>query len=141
MKKYAIVETLKSTRIFTSALTWLLRRTVPSSRKANPACIASTMMAPSRMNSVSLAAFNDSMTPSPGAARPRGAQDGGSARPRVAAAGGTARRPAADRGRPAPGGPPGGAGQAALRPSSCCSSPDSYISRMMSLPPTNSPLT
>src|SRR6185437_8998802 len=53
MKKYAIVETEKSTRIFISAFTWFLRRTVPSSRKAKPACIASTITAPSRMNRTS----------------------------------------------------------------------------------------
>src|SRR3954470_7716259 len=53
MKKYATVDTEKSTRIFISALTWLLRRTVPSSRNAKPACIASTMIAPSRMNKTS----------------------------------------------------------------------------------------
>ena len=39
-----MVETAKSTRIFTSALTWFFLRTVPSSRKAKPACIASTMI-------------------------------------------------------------------------------------------------
>ena len=61
MKKYAIVDTAKSTRIFTSAFTWFFLRTVPSSRNAKPACIASTMIAPSRMNSVSLAAFSVSM--------------------------------------------------------------------------------
>ena len=53
MKKYATVETAKSTRILTSALTWFFVRTVPSSRNAKPACIASTMIAPSRMNSAS----------------------------------------------------------------------------------------
>ena len=44
------VDTEKSTRIFTSALTWFFLRTVPSSRKAKPECMARTMMAPSRMN-------------------------------------------------------------------------------------------
>ncbi len=34
-----MVETEKSTRILTSALTWFFLRTVPSSRKAKPACI------------------------------------------------------------------------------------------------------
>ncbi|MNR53222.1 hypothetical protein D3C85_1731960 [compost metagenome] len=53
MKKYAMVETAKSTRIFTSALTWFFLRTVPSSRNAKPACIAKIMMAPSRINSAS----------------------------------------------------------------------------------------
>ena len=48
-----MVETAKSTRIFTSALTWFLCRTVPSSRKAKPACMASTMMAPSKMKKTS----------------------------------------------------------------------------------------
>src|SRR5512144_1701225 len=72
MKKYATVETLKSTMIFTSALTWFLRRTVPSSRNANPPCIASTMTAPIRMNSVSLPVFNVSMSPPCSASRPRG---------------------------------------------------------------------
>jgi hypothetical protein len=53
MKKYASVDIAKSTRIFTSALTWFFLRTVPSSRKAKPACMASTMIAPSRMNRTS----------------------------------------------------------------------------------------
>src|SRR6185437_2350390 len=53
MKKYATVETEKSTRIFMIAFTWFLRRTVPSSRKAKPACIASTITAPSRMKRTS----------------------------------------------------------------------------------------
>ena len=61
MKKYATVDTEKSARIFTSALTWFLLRTVPSSRNANPACIASTMIAPSKMNSASLLIFKVSM--------------------------------------------------------------------------------
>src|SRR5579864_6298508 len=53
MKKYATVDNPKSVRILTSALTWFFLRTVPSSRNAKPACIASTMIAPSRMKSVS----------------------------------------------------------------------------------------
>src|SRR6186713_926185 len=53
MKKYAMVDTEKSTRIFISAFTWFLRRTVPSSRNAKPACIARTRIAPSRMNRTS----------------------------------------------------------------------------------------
>ena len=61
MKKYATVDTAKSTRILTSALTWFFLRTVPSSRNAKPACIASTMIAPSRMNSVSALARSDSI--------------------------------------------------------------------------------
>ena len=61
MKKYAIVETAKSTRIFISALTWFFLRTVPSSRNAKPACIASTMIAPSRMNRTSEDVFRASM--------------------------------------------------------------------------------
>src|SRR4051812_11145387 len=65
MKKYATVEIEKSTRIFISALTWFLRRTVPSSRNANPACIARTMMAPSRMNRTSEDVFRLSMCPPP----------------------------------------------------------------------------
>src|SRR5215203_5622025 len=48
-----MVDTAKSTMILTRALTWFFARTVPSSRKANPPCIASTMIAPSRMNSAS----------------------------------------------------------------------------------------
>src|SRR6266508_2985802 len=56
--------------IFTSALTWFFLRTVPSSRNAKPACIASTITAPMRMNSVSLLAFNASMV-SPLAIAPR----------------------------------------------------------------------
>ncbi len=46
--------------------------------------------------------------------------------------------------RAARGGPPERAveaAQAVVLASSCCNSPDSYISRMMSAPPTNSPLT
>ena len=42
----------KSDIIFTKALTWFLWRTVPTSRKAKPACMASTIMAPSKMNKV-----------------------------------------------------------------------------------------
>jgi hypothetical protein len=74
MKKYAIVETEKSTRIFISAFTWFLRRTVPSSRNANPACIASTSTAPSRMNSTSADVFRPSMerSGSPAMRRERG---------------------------------------------------------------------
>ena len=53
MKKYAMVDTAKSTRILTNALTWFFLRTVPSSRNAKPACMASTMIAPSRMKSAS----------------------------------------------------------------------------------------
>src|SRR5512138_1602531 len=56
-----MVETEKSVRILTSALTWFFLRTVPSSRKANPACIASTMMPPSNTNNTSLPVFNASM--------------------------------------------------------------------------------
>jgi len=41
----------------TSALTWFLRRTVPSSRNAKPACMASTMTAPRRRNRVSAPCF------------------------------------------------------------------------------------
>ena len=65
MKKYATVETAKSTRIFTSALTWFFLRTVPSSRNAKPACIASTMIAPSRMNSASAPCLIGSIDSSP----------------------------------------------------------------------------
>ena len=36
MKKYATVETEKSHRIFTSALTWFLLRTVPSFEEREP---------------------------------------------------------------------------------------------------------
>ena len=43
--------------IFTSALTWFFSRTVPTSRKAKPACMASTMMAPMRMKKTSLPAW------------------------------------------------------------------------------------
>src|SRR4030065_131621 len=46
MKKYATVETLKSTRIFMSAFTWVFLRTETTSRNAMPACMASTRMAP-----------------------------------------------------------------------------------------------
>ncbi|MNW06904.1 hypothetical protein D3C71_2033960 [compost metagenome] len=42
----------KSLRIFDNALTWFLWRTVPTSRNAKPACMASTRMAPMRMNRV-----------------------------------------------------------------------------------------
>ncbi len=52
MKKYARVETAKSAMILESALTWFFRRTVPTSRKAKPACMASTMTAPAKMNMV-----------------------------------------------------------------------------------------
>jgi hypothetical protein len=65
MKKYATVDTAKSTRILTSAFTWFFLRTVPSSRNANPECIASTMIAPSRMNSVSVPVFSVSMAALP----------------------------------------------------------------------------
>ena len=41
-----MVETAKSTKIFTSALTWFLWRTVPVSRNAKPPCIANTRIAP-----------------------------------------------------------------------------------------------
>src|SRR3954468_23046453 len=51
--KNAIGEMEKSLRIFTSALTWFFLRTVPSSRKAKPACMARTMIPPSRMNKAS----------------------------------------------------------------------------------------
>src|SRR3982751_1891698 len=61
MKKYAMVDTEKSTRIFIRALTWFLRRTVPSSRNAKPACIARTRIAPSRMNRTSDDVFRPSM--------------------------------------------------------------------------------
>jgi hypothetical protein len=56
-----MVDTAKSTRIFTNALTWFFLRTVPSSKKAKPACIASTMMAPSRMNKASVPCLIESM--------------------------------------------------------------------------------
>src|SRR3990172_2855702 len=59
-----IVDMEKSVRIFTSALTWFFERTVPSSRKAKPACIASTITAPIRMKSTSALVFNDSISPS-----------------------------------------------------------------------------
>src|SRR5512134_2467674 len=49
--------------IFTSAFTWFFLRTVPSSRNAKPACIASTITAPRRMNSVSVLVFKASMVP------------------------------------------------------------------------------
>jgi hypothetical protein len=62
--KYTTVETEKSTRILTSALTWFFLRTVPSSRKAKPACMASTMMPPSRMNSASEPCFSASISSS-----------------------------------------------------------------------------
>ncbi len=52
MKKYARVDTAKSVMIFDRALTWFFRRTVPTSRKAKPACMASTITAPIRRNSV-----------------------------------------------------------------------------------------
>ncbi len=42
----------KSLRIFDKALTWFFCRTVPTSRKAKPACMANTMTAPIRMNNV-----------------------------------------------------------------------------------------
>src|SRR3990167_8355053 len=61
MKKYASVETAKSARILTSAFTWFFLRTVPSSRKAKPACIASTMIAPSSTNKTSLPDFRSSI--------------------------------------------------------------------------------
>src|SRR4030042_6188232 len=56
-----VVETEKSVRILTRALTWFFLRTVQSSRKANPACMASTMMPPSKTNNTSLPDFNASM--------------------------------------------------------------------------------
>src|SRR5689334_23631222 len=65
MKKYATVDTAKSTRIFMRAFTWFLRRTVPSSRNAKPACMARTMIAPSRMKRTSEDVFSGSMRPSP----------------------------------------------------------------------------
>src|SRR5512133_3653176 len=58
------VETEKSTRIFTSAFTWFFLRTVPNSRNAKPACMASTMMPPSRMNKASEPCFSASISPS-----------------------------------------------------------------------------
>src|SRR3989344_2700130 len=48
-----MVETAKSARIFTSAFTWFLWRTVPTSRKAKPECIAKTRIAPMRMKNTS----------------------------------------------------------------------------------------
>src|SRR5665213_1761396 len=63
MKKYAIVETEKSTRIFISAFTWFFLRTVPSSRNAKPACIASTITAPSSMKRTSAGVFMASWLP------------------------------------------------------------------------------
>src|SRR5574340_1024478 len=56
-----MVDTEKSVRILTSALIWFFLRTVLSSRKANPACMASTMMPPSNTNNTSLPDFNASM--------------------------------------------------------------------------------
>src|SRR4030066_26823 len=53
MKKYATVETLKSTRIFMSAFTWFFLRTVPTSRNAKPACMASTRIAPMSIKNTS----------------------------------------------------------------------------------------
>src|SRR5262245_13626360 len=65
-----MVETEKSTRILTSALTWFFLRTVPSSRNANPACMASTRIAPSRMNRASLLCLSCSIESPPcGASR------------------------------------------------------------------------
>ena len=61
IKKYAMVETAKSTKILTKAFTWFFLRTVPNSRKAKPACIARTMMAPSKINKASLPVFKISM--------------------------------------------------------------------------------
>src|SRR6188474_1245829 len=66
MKKYATVEMAKSTRIFISAFTWFFLRTVPSSRNAKPACIARTMIAPSRMNRTSEPCFSASISSSMG---------------------------------------------------------------------------
>jgi hypothetical protein len=48
-----MVDTAKSTMILTRAFTWFFLRTVPSSRKAKPACMARIMMAPSRTNRTS----------------------------------------------------------------------------------------
>ena len=56
-----MVETEKSTMIFTKAFTWFFLRTVPNSKNAKPACIASTMMAPNNTNSTSLAEVVDSI--------------------------------------------------------------------------------
>src|SRR6185503_19535629 len=56
-----MVDTLKSTRILTRAFTWFFCRTVPSSRNANPACIARTITAPSRMNRTSVETFKPSI--------------------------------------------------------------------------------
>src|SRR5450830_119758 len=60
-----MVDTAKSTRILTRALTWFFLRTVPSSRNAKPACIASTMMPPSRTNSASALVLLTAMKPLP----------------------------------------------------------------------------
>ncbi|WP_239988710.1 hypothetical protein [Paramagnetospirillum kuznetsovii] len=43
--------------IFTKALTWFFFRTVPTSRKANPECMAKTITAPKRMKSTSTPVF------------------------------------------------------------------------------------
>src|SRR4030065_749344 len=48
-----MVETLKSTRIFMSAFTWFFLRTVPTSRNAKPACMASTRIAPMSIKNTS----------------------------------------------------------------------------------------
>src|SRR5689334_19432459 len=60
-----------------SAFTWLLRRTVPSSRNAKPACMASTITAPIRMNNTSpdvLCSISPPLIVVCGAARPSGAR-------------------------------------------------------------------
>src|SRR3972149_8292216 len=57
-----MVDMEKSVRILTSALTWFLKRTVPSSRKAKPECIASTRIAPSSTNSTSEPDLNASIS-------------------------------------------------------------------------------
>src|SRR5262245_7034424 len=61
MKKYATVEMQKSVKILISALTWFLRRTVPTSRKAKPACIAVTITAPIIRKKTSVLDFKASM--------------------------------------------------------------------------------
>ena len=49
-----MVDTDQSVRILTKAFTWFFFRTEPTSRKANPACMAKTMTAPSMRKSTSL---------------------------------------------------------------------------------------
>src|SRR5512144_2410340 len=54
-----MVDTDQSVSILTNAFTWFFLRTVPTSRKAKPACMAKTMTAPSMRKRTSPACSSD----------------------------------------------------------------------------------